>query len=211
MEPVVRDFNGIIDKYIGDGILALFPNGVDDAIQAASKMLSQVELFNIDRKKQQLFPIEIGIGLHYGPMVLGTIGTDQRMEATVISDVVNTASRIEEMTKDFQSSLLMSMNFWLEISKESLFRCRMIDTVRIRGKARPITIFEVLDHQDPVSAQIKYETRVDFERGINHFNKRRYEAAEKIFAHIYQLNPHDQSCKNYLDRCCSYLSDNDVA
>ncbi|MCZ0900792.1 adenylate/guanylate cyclase domain-containing response regulator, partial [Microcoleus sp. HI-ES] len=91
--PVIREYNGFIDKYIGDGIMALFPNRAEDAVQAAIEMQHQVKIYNRHRQNSGYQPISIGIGLHTGTLMLGTIGEAERMESTVISDAVNLASR----------------------------------------------------------------------------------------------------------------------
>ncbi|HYO06762.1 MAG TPA: adenylate/guanylate cyclase domain-containing protein, partial [Phototrophicaceae bacterium] len=93
--PVIRQYNGFIDKYIGDGIMALFPNRAEDAVQAAVEMQHQVKIYNLHRQNSGYQPIALGIGLHTGTLMLGTIGEAERMESTVISDAVNLASRVE--------------------------------------------------------------------------------------------------------------------
>ena len=99
MGPIIRRHNGFIDKYIGDAIMALFPDDADRAVQAAIDMQKQVQLYNVYRQQNHLEPIAIGIGLHSGELMLGTIGEEERMESTVISDAVNLASRIEGLTR----------------------------------------------------------------------------------------------------------------
>jgi two-component system sensor histidine kinase ChiS len=99
VSPVIRNHNGFIDKYIGDAVMALFPQTADDAVQAAIEMQKQVSLYNSYRQENGYDPIAIGIGLHSGTLMLGTVGESQRMESTVIADAVNLASRLEGLTK----------------------------------------------------------------------------------------------------------------
>ncbi len=108
MEPITRQYNGIIDKYIGDAIMALFPNNVDDAVQGAIAMLEKLVEFNQMPQDAGFQKIRIGIGLHTGKLMLGTIGGQARMDGTVISDAVNLASRIEGLTKIYGTPLLIS-------------------------------------------------------------------------------------------------------
>ena len=106
--PVIRAHQGFIDKYIGDAVMALFPNTADDALQAAIAMQKQVSLYNWERQQQGDGAIAIGIGLHTGSLMLGTIGESERMESTVIADAVNLASRLESLTKTYGASILIS-------------------------------------------------------------------------------------------------------
>ena len=106
--PVIRNRRGFIDKYIGDAVMALFPESADDALQAAIAIQKEVAIYNRYRQKSGYRAIAIGIGLHRGSLMLGTIGEEQRMESTVISDAVNLASRLEELTKVYGVSILIS-------------------------------------------------------------------------------------------------------
>ncbi|MDX1960540.1 MAG: 7TM diverse intracellular signaling domain-containing protein [Leptospiraceae bacterium] len=108
MGPIIRKHNGFIDKYIGDAIMALFPQKPSDAIDASIEMLEELHKLNVRRKAKGFIPISIGIGIHTGSQMLGIIGEKERMEGTVISDVVNTASRLEGLTKAYSTALLIS-------------------------------------------------------------------------------------------------------
>ncbi|MEG3844496.1 ATP-binding protein, partial [Microcoleus sp. herbarium14] len=99
VSPAIRKNHGFIDKYIGDAVMALFPTFPEDGVRAAIDMQQEVNFFNEQREKNGLFPIKIGVGLHAGNLMLGTIGERERMESTVIADAVNLASRLEGLTK----------------------------------------------------------------------------------------------------------------
>ena len=96
MEPVISRHRGIVDKYIGDAIMAIFPTSADDGLECATAMLAQLDLYNAGRRRAGYAPIRIGTGLNTGIVMLGTVGGTQRMEGTVLSDAVNLASRLEE-------------------------------------------------------------------------------------------------------------------
>ena len=96
MEPVISAHGGIVDKYIGDAIMALFPTSADQGLLSAIAMLTQLDAYNKGRERANYPPVRIGIGLNTGIVMLGTIGGTQRMEGTVLSDAVNLASRLEE-------------------------------------------------------------------------------------------------------------------
>ncbi|MCB1194528.1 MAG: adenylate/guanylate cyclase domain-containing protein, partial [Leptospiraceae bacterium] len=108
MSPAIRKNRGFIDKYIGDAIMALFPENVEDALDSALAMLVALKELNYVRKEKNFPEIRIGIGIHTGTLMLGTIGDDERMDGTVISDAVNLASRMEGLTKFYSSTILVS-------------------------------------------------------------------------------------------------------
>jgi two-component system, sensor histidine kinase LadS len=140
MEPVIQKRGGFIDKFIGDAILALFP----DPSQA---MLCALEMLEVSHHNQSNpFGLRIGIGIHSGEMVMGTIGSPKRLDTTVIGDVVNLASRVEGLTKEYQVSLLVTETV-LNINTENLFFYRELDTVRVKGKQNKIKVFELLGIQ----------------------------------------------------------------
>ena len=139
--PIVRQYHGVIDKYIGDAIMALFVSP-DDAIDAGIAMLETLEIFNAERVGED--PIRMGIGLHTGEVMLGTIGERFRMEGTVIGDVVNLAARLESLTKTYNQPLLIS-----EATREAAERLdktygvEFVDNVLAKGKSEPTRIYSV--------------------------------------------------------------------
>ncbi|MGD1943886.1 MAG: response regulator [Leptolyngbyaceae cyanobacterium] len=104
MEPAIAEHNGFIDKYIGDAIMALFSRSADDALQASIAMLQRLHQYNQERLGYHKSPIEIGIGINTGAVMLGTVGGRNRMDSTVISDTVNVAARIERMTRIYSAT-----------------------------------------------------------------------------------------------------------
>ncbi len=142
MGPIIREHGGFIDKYMGDAIMALFEGGPDDAVRAGLAMLRQLEVYNEGRKRAGYVPIEIGIGINSGDLMLGTVGEQRRMEGTVISDTVNLASRLESLTKDYRLPLIIS-----EYALKGLqgpFETRFIDRLVVKGKSEPVSIYEVI-------------------------------------------------------------------
>lgn len=143
MEPVIMKYGGFIDKYIGDAIMALFPDSADKALEAGSAMLRELEKFNSDRITKKMEPIRIGIGMHTGFIMLGTIGGNIRMDTTVISDVVNIASRVEGLNKEYKTSFLVTEATLNRSEFPGAIQSRIIGEVPIRGKEKGITIYEV--------------------------------------------------------------------
>ena len=108
MGPIIRQHGGFINQYLGDAIMAIFPNNASDALYAAIKMQKEVHEFNARRSLLHKAPIKIGVGLHTGPLIMGITGDHERMDATTIADTVNTASRLESLTKYYKGNLLLS-------------------------------------------------------------------------------------------------------
>jgi len=142
--PVIRKNNGFIDKYIGDAIMALFPDSADDAVNAAIDMHRQLEEFNKLRILCQNDPIKIGIGIHTGDLMLGTIGEQNRIETTVISDSVNIASRLEGLNKKYDSGIIISNDVFLKLKDQKKYNFKNIGSVKIRGKDDPVSVTQVV-------------------------------------------------------------------
>ncbi len=194
MEPLIEKHGGFIDKYIGDGIMALFPNTPDDALKAAIAMLEELEQHTSEHYPE----LQIGIGIHTGDLLLGTVGGENRMETTVIGDSVNLAARVESLTKFYGVRLL--------ISEETYRHCphlmvREIDRVTVRGRSRPTTLYEVLLRSD----HKKRETLPLFTEAITALNEEKRQIAFQLFAKLQKINPDDKVVRIHGDRLVSKL------
>ncbi len=199
--PIIRQYNGFIDKYIGDAVMALFPHTPEDAVQAAIAMQQQVALYNANRQAQHLPPIAIGIGIHTGSLILGTIGEDQRMESTVISDAVNLAARLEKITKLYGAGIVVSTDTMAQMPSPPPFRSRFLDRVQPRGKTEMVEVWEVYEGDAPNLAERKHETNQQFERGVDLYHNGQQAEALTIFESLVNLNPDDSAASLYLRRC----------
>jgi len=161
MVPVIDKHGGTIDKYMGDGIMALFPNSADDALNAAVGMLTSLNQFNKKQRERNLPAVEIGLGLHTGEMMLGTVGTGSRMDVTVVSDTVNAAARIESLTKTFSCPILISEQTRIRLKEFDKQNLRFIATCFVQGKSKPMTIYEVFE-QDTISLRKDKLNNQDF-------------------------------------------------
>ena len=140
--PVIRKNGGFIDKYIGDAIMALFPGSPDDALAAARGIFIQLEQFNAIRAARGEGPIAVGVGIHTGTLMLGTIGEENRLDTTVISDAVNTASRLESLTKELGANVLISRETREKLSKD--VPLREIGSVKVKGRSGAVDVYEYL-------------------------------------------------------------------
>lgn len=143
MGPIIRKHGGFVDKYLGDGIMALFPDSPDDAVEAAKEMKSTLEEHNQSRLERNYDPIRIGIGIHTGVLMLGTIGEEARMDGTVISDAVNLASRIEGLTKEYGADILLSDESYQKIRNRRKYTFQELGKVSVKGKENMIGVYEV--------------------------------------------------------------------
>ena len=201
--PVVRQHHGFIDKYIGDAIMALFPGAPDNALRAARDMQKSVADLNERRAKKGYEPIRIGIGIHTGLLMLGTIGEEERMDSTVISDAVNQASRMEGLTKLYGAAMLVTEATVQRVSK-SEFHTRFLGKVQVKGKEEAVNVFELMDADKPGALDKKLTYAESFSNGIDLYQKAEFEKATMIFSEILNTNPADKPALFYKERSEHY-------
>jgi class 3 adenylate cyclase len=199
MEPMVGRHNGFIDKYVGDAIMALFDTKPDDAVLAAIDMLRALDEFNNHRTVRE--PIRIGIGINTGNLMLGTIGGEERMEGTVISDAVNLASRIESMTKFYGVDILVSEDARTTMLDASAFEMREIDYVRVRGKTQAVTLYEVCNADPPALREGKAATKARFTEALAALYDHRIDEARALFEECARRCPLDKAAHLHAVRC----------
>ncbi|MBD2039720.1 ATP-binding protein [Microcoleus sp. FACHB-672] len=202
--PIIRQHQGFIDKYIGDAIMALFPESAKDALQAALAMQKEVALYNQHRQQQGEVPISIGIGLHTGNLMLGTIGESQRMETTAISDAVNLASRLEGLTKLYGAGILISLHTLIRVEDIETYSFRFLDRVRVKGKSKPVAVYEVYDENFGLINQLKTQTKPMFEPAVMAYNRQDFAGGQPMFEKILAINPEDRAALLYMKRCQHY-------
>lgn len=199
MTPIVREMGGFIDKYIGDSIMALFPDGPEAAIETAIKMQQEIHSYNLHRREQGWQPIEVGMGIHTGSLMLGTIGAEDRMDGTVISDTVNVASRIEGLTRNYGSQILLSEDTRSKLLSPEKYMMRYLGYVPVKGKTISISIYEVLDGLTSESADQLTANRTNFDSAVAAYQDRRFEDARNGFQSVLERNPKDEAARHFLD------------
>ncbi len=199
--PEIHSHKGFIDKYIGDAVMALFPESPDDAVLSAIAMQKKVALYNEKREQRGEVPIKIGIGLHTGSLMLGTIGGAQRMEGTVIADAVNLASRLEGLTKQYGAAIAISEKVLFQLDEMEQYGYRFLDRVKVKGKKEAVAVFEIYDSDLLLQQQLKTSTRSNFEEAIVLYYQQKFDLAQQFFQTILQLNPQDVAAQLYLTRC----------
>ena len=205
MVDVITGHNGIVDKYIGDAIMAFFGAPVhhkNDALKsvlAGLDMIEKLEEFNKWQIKHGRDEFKIGVGINYGVVTIGNIGSEKKMDYTVIGDMVNLASRLEGLTKLYKEPLLISESLHRKVSKD--LHCRMVDRVIVKGKTKGVNIYSVRKNLTP-SIKEAWESH---ELGINHYYNRDFRTAMTYFRIAQKLLPDDQCSKLFLDRCEKYI------
>ncbi len=200
VNPIVRAHRGFIDKYIGDAIMALFSNATD-SLEAALDLQREVAKYNLGRRLAGYVPIRIGIGIHYGDLILGTIGEEERMQTTVIADAVNVASRLEGLTKTYGVTLLISGSVVRALDPGRTFKLRGLGGVKAKGKTQSVEIYEVYDNDPEELITHKDKTGEAFAAAMEEFRKGMFLTAGKVFARIAEMNPGDSVAAFYRDRC----------
>jgi two-component system sensor histidine kinase ChiS len=198
--PIIRQAGGFVDKYLGDGIMALFPGEPAQAVFAATQVQRQVARYNHGRRLAGYRQVRVGIGLHYGTLMLGTIGTADQMQTTVISDNVNIASRLEGMTKTFDINVAVSGSVVAALPKDHPFRLRGLGSVTAKGKTESVPVYECYDNDPEELAQLKTESLPQWNAGIEAFRDGKLLSAGKIFARIAERNPDDTVAVYFRDR-----------
>ncbi len=202
MSPLVRANHGFIDKFIGDAIMSLFPRNPEDAILASIAQNQMLLQYNSIRQKRGHAPIHIGTGIHTGTMMLGTVGERERMETTVISNDVNIAARIEELTKPLGATSLVSKNVYDKLDKKSdkyCFRC--IGYFQLKGISQSILLYELLDcYTDDLHRALLLGVE-QFNAGLRFYEDHKYTKAGKIFTELANKQADDKVAQYYAVEC----------
>jgi class 3 adenylate cyclase/HAMP domain-containing protein len=201
MGPEIRTNKGFIDKYIGDGIMALFPERPDDAIGAAIGMQERLKEYNQHRAKSGYRPISVGIGVHAGKLMLGTVGESERMDGSVISDTVNLCSRLQGLTRMYGNSVITTGPTLKLLREGHGFKCRFIDRVRVRGRRETTVLFEVLDGEPSEQRDLKLSYRADLAHALKLYYSREFGAALEIITRLLKANAKDEVLRIYRKRC----------
>lgn len=208
MVDVVFAHNGVLDKYIGDMIMAVFGSVLqskEDAINAVTvgnRMMTALHELNARRAARNAEPIRIGVGISTGNVVAGNIGSMKRMEYTVIGDRVNLAERLEGANKFYGTSILVCDATWAAVRK--LTPTREIDLIRVRGRTAPVAIYEALEHHSAQGFPNRETVLSAFEAGLAEYRRRNWFGAERHFSEALKAHPGDGPTRIYLDRCRYY-------
>jgi len=213
MVDVITDEGGMLDKFIGDAIMAIFgtpfphEDDPDRAVKAAIRMMTELNEFNAMQRKAGKQPIDHGVGLNTGHVVSGNIGSPKRMDYTVIGDGVNLAARLESACKQYGAHILISQSC-LDGLKSS-YRHRLVDNVVVKGKTEPVGVYELLDYHTEESYPNMVEALGVFRDGMECYQSGEWEKGKTHFGKVLDLNPEDACAKLYIERCDHLIKNGD--
>ncbi|MEL6671077.1 MAG: ATP-binding protein [Bacteroidota bacterium] len=204
MGPIIRKYGGFVNQYLGDGIMAIFQKGPEKAIRAAIEMQESVKRYNAERIAANRAPIKVGMGLHSGPLVMGIIGDKERRDAATISDTVNTAARMEGLTKFYGANILVSESTLSGLSDPTRFHYRYLGRVQVKGKKQAIGVYEFFGGEDQANQTLKWGVQQDFEQGLRHYFAREFPEAIRSFELVLSINQDDRAATHYLQRAVDF-------
>ncbi|MDP6389088.1 MAG: GAF domain-containing protein [Alphaproteobacteria bacterium] len=202
---------GMLDKFIGDAIMAAFgvPVSHDDdedrAMRAAVAMITELWEWNKERESNGQMPVDMGIGLNTDNVVSGNIGSPKRMDYTMIGDGVNLAARLESACKQYAARILISENTYTKL--RGTFRAREVDRVVVKGKTEAVAVYEVLDYHNEETFPNVMEVLNHFKDGLEKYRGGKWDPATKAFKEALKLNPGDFVSTMYIERCAQLKAD----
>lgn len=200
VSPEIRSHNGFVVKFLGDGMMAVFPNGADDAIAAGMAVFNKIHSFNVERSQAGFPPIRVGMGIHVGNMMVGMVGERDRLQGDTLSDTVNLTARLEGLTKYYGVSMAISGDVLQRLSEADRPLVRFIDQAIVKGRSVPISVYEVLDVEDEALKTLKLESLMEFKQGLDDYCAGNWTDAKVRFEQIVSRNPLDCPAKLYLER-----------
>jgi len=211
MNKPIHENGGFIDKFIGDAMMALFdhPGGTPqdkaiDAINAAMELRKTLDFYNIRRKRKGFVPINVGVGIHYGPVVMGTVGSDDRMDTTVIGDSVNIACRLEALAPKYGADIIVSAQVLEGMGDKFPVKTRLLDWVRVKGRKAPIQIYEVLSHLPHEQQEERFSVQSKIAAGLACRIDKEWDLAIAHFEAALAIFPQDSLAKHHIDVCRIY-------
>ena len=205
MVACISDAGGMLDKFIGDALMAGFgvPLPSDDAPDAAVKsaiaMISQLRVWNAGRLAAEKPAINMGVGVNTDNVVTGNIGSSKRMDFTMIGDGVNLAARLEGSCKTYGAQIIISE--YTQNKLKGIYALRELDRIVVKGKTEPVSIFEVLDFHDDETFPARMDVVGHFLEGLNHYRATSFDEAIKSFTAALAANASDVPSKLYIERC----------
>jgi adenylate cyclase len=205
MVNCITQEGGMLDKFIGDAIMAEFGipvshgDDTDRAMRAAVAMIGELRSLNRRRQERGQKPIHMGIGLNTDTVVSGNIGSPKRMDYTVIGDGVNLASRLEGACKEYSAQILASEFTYRKL--KGTYRAREVDRVVVKGKTEPVGVYEILDYHNEESFPNMPEVLNFFRGGLGYYRKGEFDRAIAQFREALALHPGDRLSETYVQRC----------
>lgn len=206
MGPIIRRHGGFIMQYLGDGFMALFPEGSQGALSASVEMQERLREYNAERSLKNRMPVQVGIGMQNGKLIMGITGDSERLDAAIISDTVNTAARIEGLSKHYGTSILLTQECKDSLTNADQFDFRYLGRVQLKGKNKPIDLYECIDGDPPDLKAHKLENLELFSQALERYFNREFAMAAVTFQQIYKMDELDQPAKLFLNRSAHLIT-----
>ena len=203
--PIVTQHGGFVNQYFGDGVMAIFLDSPDAAVLAALEIQETIRQFNSDRISQKYPPIRVGVGIHTGPLMMGIIGDERRIEAGVVSDTVNTCSRMEGLTKHYGVYTLVSECTLLAMQDALQFEYRFLGRVLVKGRKEPIGVYDFYQGDPSEIMDLKKKSQPCFESGLRNYYYRNFAMAAHDFHEVLHTFPTDLAATRYLNYCEEFI------
>ncbi|MDW3647387.1 MAG: response regulator [Bacteroidia bacterium] len=207
MGPIIEANNGFVNQYLGDGIMAIFLDSPEDGLKASIEMQKAIQAFNLQQTKNKKPKIRVGMGLHTGSLIMGIIGDHKRNDAATISDTVNSAARVEGLTKYYGAKILISGQSLDQLSNLDQYNYRFMGKVQVKGKQESISIYEFFDGDKKEVLEGKIASKEQFSKALKLYFSREFESAIKELEEIISVNPEDMGAKHLLDKAMMNLKE----
>ncbi|MCK4777359.1 MAG: adenylate/guanylate cyclase domain-containing protein, partial [Actinomycetia bacterium] len=211
--PIVYKNHGFLDKLMGDTVLVLFPkiqeaaglSSADNALKSCIGILELIVKINKYRKRKNLEPVNCVMGLNTGPLILGAVGSRERISTTAIGNTVNIAARLTSLTSYYDNNIIISDFTYKKLKEVGKYSIREIDSIFVKGKNDPVVIYEVFDSDPENIKQMKNLTKADLMLGLIHYKMRNFTDAINFFKSASALFPDDPVTNIYITRCENYI------
>ena len=203
--PAIKQNGGFINQYYGDGIMAIFPNHPEDALRGALEILKRLAAYNVERSGKDRKAIHMGVGLHTGRLMLGVIGDEERHDTGVISDAVNTAARVEGLTKIYGASVVVSEDSLLGIPTVEGYGHRFLGRVQVKGRAKALAVYEFYDGDPPELRALKEQTKAQLAEALDDYFARHFPEAAVLLKKVLGANPADKTAERYLKNAAHFM------
>lgn len=206
MGPIIRKNNGFILQYLGDGFMALFPKGSQNAVRASVEMQKALQEYNKERQTKNREPIKVGVGMQNGKLIMGITGDIKRLDAAIISDTVNTAARVEGLSKHYGTSILLTKECKDNLTNPEEFDFRYLGPVQVKGKQNSIDLYECINGDTKTLLEHKLNTLPTFNKAMNLYFNKEFAMAAVTFQQIFKKNTLDGTSKLFLNKSARLIT-----
>ncbi|MFS0726564.1 HAMP domain-containing protein [Paenibacillus sp. 1P07SE] len=195
--PIIRENGGFISRYQGPGMLTMFPDDASAAVRAAVQIRRTLDHYNSQRTGVGYEPIEINISLHYGDVMLGIIGEEQRIESSVVSSHVALALELEKTAEKLGSNILLTQEAMNSIRRGFVGASRKLGALEMNGRQESVELYDLYEADPESLKRLKHETKQQFEKSIQWFRSGKFYDAREGFVEVVRRNRYDLAAKLY--------------